>query len=100
MALSCGSSPGDQDGTYHAYHTPGSAVTAGIGILADLNIKEGLALVLDIEKNPSGKHSFKMKSTWAVLAKYGANAKDALKVYKARSDNRSDYGRITVALDV
>ena len=41
-----------------------------------------------------------MKSTWAVLAKYGANAKDALKVYKARFDNRSDYGRITVALDV
>ncbi|MDB4288718.1 hypothetical protein N9947_01995 [bacterium] len=50
----------DQDGTYHAYHAyhnPGSAVTAGIGILADLNIKEGLDFAMDIENNPSGKAS-------------------------------------------
>jgi hypothetical protein len=87
----------DQDGTYHAYHNPGAAVTAGIGILADLNIKEGIGLALDIEKNPSGKHSFKMKATWAVLAKYGANAKDALEIYKVRSDNRTNYGRLTGA---
>lgn len=85
----------DQDGTYHAYHNPGSSVTAGIGILADLNIKEGLDLALDIEKNPSGKGSFKMKATWAVLAKYGANAKDALEIYKKRINNRKDFGRLT-----
>jgi hypothetical protein len=87
----------DQDETYHAYHNPGAAVTAGIGILADLNIKEGIDLALDIEKNPSGKHSFKMRATWAVLAKYGANAKEALKIYKVRSENRTNYGRLTGA---
>jgi hypothetical protein len=87
----------DEDGTYHAYHNPGSAVTAGIGILADLNIKEGLDLALEIENNPSGKGSFKMKATWAVLAKYGANAKDALKVYKERIGDRTDFGRHTGA---
>jgi hypothetical protein len=87
----------DEDGTYHAYHNPGSAVTAGIGILADLNIKEGIDLALEIEKNPSGKGSFKMLATWAVLAKYGANAKDALVVYKERIGDRTDFGRHTGA---
>ena len=38
-----------------------------------------------------------MKATWAVLAKYGANAKDALKIYKERSENRTNYGRLTGA---
>ena len=89
----------DKDPTYHSYHNPGGPVTAAISILAHLNIREGIDLAMDIEKNPSGKGSFKMKATWAVLGQYGANAKDALKAYRERSDNRTDYGRHTGAFN-
>ncbi len=87
----------NEDKTYHAYHNPGSAITAGIGILADLNIREGIDLALEIENSPSGKGSFKMKATWAVLAKYGANAKEALQIYQKRINNRNNFGRLTGA---
>ncbi len=85
----------DQDPAYHSYHNPGGPVTAAITILANHNIKEGIDLAMAIEKSPSGKGSFKSKATWAVLGKYGANAKDALKEYNERHDNRTNWGRNT-----
>ena len=87
----------DQDPTYHSYHSPGGPVASAIAVFADLNIEEGLDLALGIEKMESGKHSFKLKATWASLAKYGANAKDALEVLRERYEGRTDFGRHTGA---
>lgn len=85
----------DDDPTYHSYHNPTGPIAAAIAILAELNIKEGLDYALLIGKNPSGKGSFRALATWDCLAAYGGNAKDALKQYQERTDNRTDWGRHT-----
>ena len=85
----------DKDPTYHSYHSPGGPVGAGLTILANLNIKEGMQLALDILDNPSGKHSFKMMACWSTLEKYGANAKPYLAKLRERDNNRTDFGRHT-----
>jgi hypothetical protein len=85
----------DDDPTYHSYHNPSGPISAAIAVLAELNIKEGLDYALMIGNNPSGKGSFKAQATWAALEAYGGNAKDALMLYKERSENRTDWGRLT-----
>ncbi|MHC4505102.1 MAG: HEAT repeat domain-containing protein, partial [Planctomycetota bacterium] len=76
----------DRDPTYHSYHSPGGPVGAGITVLANLNIEEGIRHVLDVLDTDSGKWGFKVRMVMSVLPKYGANAKSALE--KLRADPR------------
>ena len=76
----------DQDSTYHSYHSPGGPVGAGITLLSNLNIEEGMQAVLDTLDMESGKWGFKVRMVMGVLPKYGANAKPVLK--KLRADPR------------
>ena len=73
----------DKDPTYHSYHSPGGPVGAAITILANLNIKEGIPLTIAVLDTESGKWGFKVRMVTATLPKYGANAKDALKIIQA-----------------
>jgi hypothetical protein len=76
----------DKDSTYHSYHSPGGPVGAGISVLADLNIKEGIDYVLAVLDTDSGKWGFKVRMVMGMLPKYGGNAKAALA--KLRADPR------------
>ncbi|MHC4503742.1 MAG: DUF6288 domain-containing protein [Planctomycetota bacterium] len=73
----------DRDPTYHSYHSPGGPVGAGITVLANLNIEDGIRHVLDVLDTDSGKWGFKVRMVMSVLPKYGANAKSALEKLKA-----------------
>ncbi|MDA0841715.1 MAG: DUF6288 domain-containing protein [Planctomycetota bacterium] len=73
----------DQDSTYHSYHSPGGPVGAGVTLLANLNIEEGIQPVLDTLENESGKWAFKLRMIMSTLPKYGGNAKSALEKLKA-----------------
>lgn len=83
---------GDKDPTYHSYHSPGGPVGAGISLLADLSIEEGIQYTLDVLDMPSGKWGFKLRMVFGTLPKYGANAKDALA--KLKSDPRINPERL------
>jgi hypothetical protein len=89
----------DKDPTYHSYHNPGGPLGGAITILANLNIKEGMQYALDIHNLTSGKASFKMQACWSALAKYGPNAKPALKelvkMYTTEKGLRTNFGRHT-----
>lgn len=74
----------DKDRTYHSYHNPGGTGEAGIEILANLNIKEGMDYALAILDSESGKGSFKLRAAMDCLAKYGANAKPYVEKFMAR----------------
>ena len=76
----------DIDPTYHSYHSPGGPVGGAITILANLNIEDGIKHTLDVLETKSGKWGFKVRMVMAILPKYGANAKDALK--KLQADKR------------
>jgi len=73
----------DKDPTYHSYHSPGGPVGAGITVLANLNIEEGIQRALDVLDMASGKWGFKVRMVAAVLPKYGGNAKEALEKLQA-----------------
>jgi hypothetical protein len=73
----------DQDSTYHSYHSPGGPIGAGVTVLANLNIEEGIQPVLDTLKIESGKWAFKLRMIMSTLPKYGGNAKPALEKLKA-----------------
>ena len=73
----------DHDRTYHSYHSPGGPVGAGITVLSNLNIEEGMQCVLDTLDLESGKWGFKVRMLMGVLPKYGANAKPVLEKLKA-----------------
>jgi hypothetical protein len=73
----------DRDPTYHSYHSPGGPVGAGITVLANLNIEEGIRHALGVLDTDSGKWGFKVRMIMSVLPKYGANAKSALEKLKA-----------------
>ena len=73
----------DRDPTYHSYHSPGGPIGAGITVLANLNIKEGIQYTLDVLNTDSGKWGFKVRMVMGVLPKYGGNAKAALLQLKA-----------------
>jgi len=73
----------DQDSTYHSYHSPGGPVGAGVTVLANLNIEEGMQCVLDTLDIESGKWAFKLRMIMSTLPKYGGNAKPALEKLKA-----------------
>lgn len=72
----------DKDPTYHSYHSPGGPVGAGVTVLANLNIKEGMRMALGILDIQSGKGSFKYRAVMDSLAKYGANARPILEQMK------------------
>lgn len=74
----------DKDPTYHSYHNPTHAVVAGISILADLNIREGLDFINGIHSMESGKGSFKQRAIMDGLTKYGAHAKPQLEALRTR----------------
>jgi hypothetical protein len=80
----------DADPTYHSYHSPGGPVAAGITVLANLNIEEGIQCALDINKVQSGKGSFKLRAIKESLGLYGANAKPALEKLKAQPNDTWD----------
>lgn len=73
----------DKDPAYHSYHNPGSAAVPAVGILADLNIREGIDYALGIYYLEGGKGSFKQRATMAALARYGANARPVVEKLKA-----------------
>lgn len=73
----------DKDPTYHSYHSPGGPVGAGISVLADLNIEEGIQYTLDVLNMESGKWGFKVRMVADTLPKYGGNAKAALETLRA-----------------
>lgn len=73
----------DKDPTYHSYHNPTQAVAAGVTLLANLHIKEGIQYALDIQKLDA-KGSFEMLAIMNGLAAYGANAKAALELLKTQ----------------
>jgi hypothetical protein len=73
----------DKDPTYHSYHNPGGPVAAGITVLANLNIKEGMQHVLGVLDTESGKWGFKVRMVMGILPKYGGNAKPALEKLNA-----------------
>ena len=87
----------DKDASYHSYHNPKKTIAEAIIIFANLNIKEGIQMAIDIHKMKTGKYSFKQHACWAILAKYGANAKPALKqleqLYMTPNGPRTDFGR-------
>jgi hypothetical protein len=84
----------DKDPTYHTYSNPGGPINAGITILANLNIREGMQCVLDVLDNPSGKWGFKVRFFYNTLPKYGGNAKDTLKTLLADPRTKGlDKGR-------
>lgn len=64
----------DKDTTYHAYHTPGSALGPGIRIYARLRIREGLDHLETNMYAKSGKWGFKVKNFLKTLPKFGGNA--------------------------
>ena len=72
----------DEDLTYHSYHGMGPK-TAGIAVLANLHVREGIEYALDTFKSKTGKAGFKIRMLLAVLPKYGANAKEYLPSIKA-----------------
>ena len=73
----------DKDPTYHSYHSPGGPIGAGITILANHGVKEGIQHTLDVLDTDSGKWRFKVRMVASVLPKYGGNAKAALEKLKA-----------------
>lgn len=72
----------DKDPTYHSYHNPGGPMGAGVELLANLGIKEGMDYALGIEDMEGGKGSFKLRAIMDSLAKYGPNAKPILEKMK------------------
>mgnify|MGYP006284430407 FL=1 len=80
----------NDDPTYHSYHNSG-AVGAAIEVLAQLNVDGGIQYAFDVLESPSGKYGFKARMTMSVLAKYGAHAKDHLKMVKGL--NRGKFAR-------
>lgn len=72
----------NKDATYHSYHAVQGSVGGAISVLAHLNIKEGIAPLLN-ELDTNGKWGFKVRMLCATLPKYGANAKEALQQLKA-----------------
>lgn len=73
----------DKDPTYHSYHSPGGPIGAGVTILANLNIKEGIQQTVDVLDMESGKWAFKLRMVLSTLPKYGGNARSALQKLKA-----------------
>lgn len=84
----------DKDPTYHSYHSWQSTIGPAIGILADLNIKEGLPHAAGVLEREGGKFGFKVRMLCATLPKYGGNAKEALqKIKKLKSVENIQKGR-------
>lgn len=65
----------NEDRSYHSYHNPMKSLGAAIGVLSDLNIKEGMDYAIAIGDIPSGKGSFIMRAMMDGLTHYGAHAK-------------------------
>jgi hypothetical protein len=66
---------GNTDPTYQSYHAVHEVIAPGVEVLADLNIKEGLDLLLETTMDPGGKWGFKSKMIYRALPLYGGNAK-------------------------
>lgn len=73
----------DKDATYHSYHAWQGAIGSAITVLANLNIREGIAYTVGVLDREDGKFGFKVRMICDVLPKYGANARDALAALKA-----------------
>jgi hypothetical protein len=79
-----------------AYHTYSSVLNAdGIGILADLNIKEGLDLLEDGIFHGGGKWGFKYSALIKALPKYGAHAKPYIAKFETHKDINKEGDRFT-----
>lgn len=65
----------NKDPTYQSYHNVQDTVAPGVEILANLNIKEGMDILLDTVMSPGGKWGFKQKMLYHALPLYGGNAK-------------------------
>jgi hypothetical protein len=76
------------------YHTYSSVLDAdGIGILASLNIKEGLELLEHAIFKGGGKWGFKYRALIQALPKYGANAEPYIAVFEKHKDIGKNSGR-------
>jgi hypothetical protein len=83
----------DEDLTYHSYSSVLNA--DGIGILAELNIKEGLDLLEEGIFEKDGKWGFKYSALLKSLPKYGANAQPYIAKYEAHPDINKKGDRFT-----
>ena len=80
------------------YHTYSSVLNVdGINILADLNIKEGLDLLVDGIFHKGGKWGFKYRALIKALPLYGANAKPYIATFEAHKDINKKGDRFTPA---
>jgi hypothetical protein len=71
----------NNDLSYESYHAVQNTVAPGVEVLAGLNIKEGLDLLMKVVEDP-GKAGFKKKMMMQALPPYGANAKPFLEKLK------------------
>lgn len=79
-----------------SYHTYSSTLNAdGLGVLAELNIKEGLDLLEEGIFHGSGKWGFKYRALMSALPKYGANAKPYIAKFEAHKDINKEGDRFT-----
>jgi hypothetical protein len=65
----------NKDPTYQSYHNVQDSVAPGVEVLASLNIKEGLDILLDNMLHAEGKWGFKQRMLYHALPLYKGNAK-------------------------
>ena len=85
----------DKDPNYHTYSSVLNA--DGLGILADLNIQEGLDLLVKGIFHGGGKWAFKYKALMKALPLYGANAEPYISKFEAHKDINKKGDRFTPA---
>ncbi len=73
----------NDDPTYHSYHSPGGPVGAGVALLANLNIEDGMQYTMDVLDDEDGKWAFKVRMVMDALTKYGPAARPMLEKLKA-----------------
>jgi hypothetical protein len=85
----------NRDKGYHSYS--GTLNSTGIGILADLNIEEGLGMLEYGIFKGGGKWSFKYTALMRALPKYGKNAEPYLAKFEAHRSINKPGDRFTPA---
>jgi Family of unknown function (DUF6288) len=65
----------NDDLSYQSYHAVHETLAPGVEVLAGLNIKEGLDMLMKEAIDEPGKAGFKAKMIFAALPRYGSNAK-------------------------
>ena len=79
------------DPSYQTYQAPQKGKTPGFAVLAQLGIREGLPLALQMYKEPYGAGQHRQRACLEALAYYGANAKEAISSLREYDSDLSNF---------